>query len=318
MAESDTTEKVSLVFISDYDDPATWKTALADAWPDLDVHIWPDVPDPAAIDFALVWKPPQGVLKTFQNLKLIINLGAGIDTIIADQTLPPEVPIARLIDQGQIDMMAQYVAMAVLRHHKNLHAFERNRRSRTWEYIHPTETRDCRVGVMGLGHIGKVSAKTLQAMGFDVAGWSRSGRPVDDIEVFGGKEGLGQFLKDLDILVAMLPGTPETNGLIDKAFIEQLPSGVKFVNVGRGSTVVEADLIAALTTGHIAEATLDVFEQEPLAPDHPLWNFEQVLITPHLAACTVPRTAAVNVVANCRRVLAGDAPENVIDINRGY
>lgn len=307
-----------LVFISNYDDPVAWKAALQDAWPDLRVDIWPDVADTCDIDFALVWKPPKGVLRKFHKLKLIVNLGAGIDAIAADETLPRHVPIARLIDKGQIDMMTQYVLMAVLRHHRNVVDFERARRDRTWRYIHPKESRECRVGVMGLGHMGAEAARALKALDFDVVGWSRGGRDVPGIGTFAGDEGLGDFLKGLDVLVAMLPGTAETKGLIDRKFLARMPRGVKIVNVGRGSTVVEADLIDALNSGHVSEATLDVFEVEPLPADSPLRDMDQVLITPHLAGCTVPRTAAMNVVENCRRVLAGDAPENVIDLARGY
>lgn len=311
-------DRPGLVFISNYDDPVAWKAALEAAWPALNVHIWPDVGDACDIDFALVWKPSKGVLRRFHNLKLIVNLGAGIDAIAADETLPRHVPIARLIDQGQIDMMTQYVVMSVLRHHRNVVDFERARRERTWRYIHPKEARECRVGIMGLGHMGSEAALALKAMDFDVVGWSRGGRAVPGIETFGGDDGLKKFLPGLDVLVAMLPGTPETKGLIDRDFMMRMPQGVKFVNAGRGSTVVEADLIQLLRSGHVAEATLDVFEAEPLPPESPLWDMDQVLITPHLAGCTVPRTAALNVVENCRRVLAGEAPENVIDLARGY
>ncbi|SMF37271.1 glyoxylate/hydroxypyruvate reductase A [Tistlia consotensis] len=307
-----------LLFMSDYDDPAEWAPALAEAWPELEVRVWPEIGEPAEVDFALVWKPAPGSLRQFPNLRLIVNLGAGIDAIAADETLPADVPIARLADSGQSEMMTGFVVLSVLRHHRELRFFEAAQRERRWAYRHPREHRDCRVGVMGLGYLGLAAARALAGLGFEVAGWSRGRKAADGIECFAGQEELPAFLARTDILVAMLPATAETRGLLGREAFAALPEGAKFVNVGRGSTVDEQALIEALESGRLAEATLDVFETEPLPAEHPLWAMEQVLITPHLASVAVPRTAALQVVANCRRVLDGETPEYTVDRGRGY
>ncbi|WP_201786926.1 2-hydroxyacid dehydrogenase [Acidihalobacter prosperus] len=304
--------------MSELDDPRVWREALQRAWPELDVRVWPATGDPDEIDFALVWQPPPGVLGSFANLRLIVNLGAGVDAIAADDSLPAHVPIARLADPGQAQMMDGYVLLAVLRHHRELHRFEQARRERRWAYNYPRPHSACRVGVMGLGYLGTHAARALAAQGFDVVGWSRSAKSLPDIETHAGPEGLAAFLCAIDILVAMLPATAETRRVIGRQVFYGLPRGAKFVSVGRGSTVDEAALLDALREGQIAEATLDVFATEPLPPEHPFWEMDQVLITPHLASAAVPETAARQVVDNCRRVLSGQMPEYVIDRARGY
>lgn len=308
----------TLLFMSALDDPAEWVPALQRAWPELNVRVWPDAGHPDDVDFALVWKPEPGALRTFRNLRLIINLGAGIDAIAADETLPEGIPIVRLADEGQAEMMSGYVLLAVLRHHRNLHRFEEAKRAHRWTYIHPKPHAHTRVGLMGLGYLGAHAAQSLAAQGFRVSGWSRNPKTLPGIETFAGPDQRQAFLAQTDILVAMLPATPDTHRLIDREALYALPRGASFVNVGRGSTVDEPALLAALRDGQIAEATLDVFEREPLPPEHPFWDMPQVTITPHLASVAVPETAARQIVANCRRALSGEAPDYAVDRRRGY
>jgi glyoxylate/hydroxypyruvate reductase len=309
---------VALVFYSQFDDPRAWSEHLRAADPGLDVRIWPDVGDPAAIEAALVWKPPPGELRRFPNLKLIVNLGAGVDPLLADTTLPPGVPIARISDPEMTRMMSQFALLAVLRHHRELVSFQRTQAEARWAYIHPKETRERSVGVLGLGQLGAAAASELARHGFRVLGWSRSARAIAGVECHAGMDALPGVLARSEILVAMLPLTNATENLFDARRLALLPRGARFVNLGRGRLVDEDALVAALQSGHIAEATLDVFRVEPLPPESPLWRMPQVLITPHCASVATPRSSAAQVVENIRRARAREPILNRVDPDRGY
>ncbi len=309
---------MALLFYSQFDDPADWGVHLHDAAPGLDFRVWPEVGDPGDIEAALVWKAPAGELRKYPNLRLIINLGAGVDSIVADRTLPAGIPIVRIADPEMSRMMSQFVLAAVLRHFRDFVPFERAQRERRWHYLHPREAAACSVGVMGLGNLGGMAAAELVRQGFRVAGWSRSAKALPGVESFHGDGSLAQFLARTEILVVMLPLTRETEGILDAAALAQLPRGAKLINVGRGTLLDEDALIASLHSGHVAEATLDVFHTEPLPADSPLWRFDQVLVTPHLASVAIPRTAARQVAENLRRLRAGEPLLNVVDPHRGY
>jgi len=309
---------MALLFYSQFDDPAEWSGHLRRLMPELEVRVWPEVGNPADIESALVWKAPAGELAKCPNLKLIVNLGAGVDSIVADRSLPAHVPIVRIADPEMSRMMSQFVLLAVLRHHRNFVAFERAQRERRWNYVHPKETRETTVGIMGLGNLGTVAAAELVRQGFVVRGWSRTPKSLEGVTSFHGEAALPEFLQGLHVLVVMLPYTPETDGMVDARVFDALPRGACFVSVGRGRTVDEDALVDALKSGKVAEATLDVFREEPLPPDNPLYSFQQVLVTPHLASVAIPRSAAEQVVENIRRVRAGMPLLNRVDPARGY
>jgi glyoxylate/hydroxypyruvate reductase A len=309
---------MALLFYSQFDDPSDWGKHLRDAMPGLDFRVWPEVGDPRDIEAALVWKAPEGELRKFPNLKLIINLGAGVDSIVKDRTLPAGIPIVRIADDEMSRMMAQFVLAAVLRHYRDFVSFARAQKERRWHYVHPHEAAECSVGVMGLGNLGGMAASELVRQGFKVAGWARTPKSIEGVESFHGDSGLAPFLARSRILVVMLPLTLETEGILDAKTLALLPRGAKLVNVGRGQLVDEDALIAALRSGHVAEATLDVFRTEPLPKESPLWDFDQVLVTPHLASVAIPRTAARQVAENLRRLAAGEPLLNVVDPKRGY
>ncbi len=309
---------MALLFYSQFDDPADWGKHLRDALPGLDFRVWPDVGRPEEIEAALVWKAPEGELRKFPNLKLIINLGAGVDSIVKDPSLPAGIPIVRIADPKMSRMMAQFVLAAVLRHYRDFVPFARAQRERRWHYIHPREAPTCSVGIMGLGNLGAMAAQELTRQGFRVAGWARSPKAIDGVESFHGRDGFAPFLARSEILVVMLPLTPQTEGILGAQALARLPRGAKLINVGRGRLVDEDALIAAIRSGQIAEATLDVFRTEPLPADSPLWDFDQVLVTPHLASVAIPRTAARQVAENLRRLAAGEPLLNVVDPVRGY
>ena len=304
---------MALLFLSP-DDPAdAWRTELQARIPDLEVRIWPEIGDPADIDIALVWRPPQGELARYPNLRAILSLGAGI----ADPDLP-DVPIARMVDPSLTRTMAEYVLLAVLRHHREFDRFERAQRAREWAYAFPPQTADRRVGIMGLGELGSAAARALVAQGFQVLGWSRSPRALDGVVSYAGRSELHNFLHRTDILVSLLPLTADTIGILDAATFAELPHGACVINVARGQHLVEQDLVQALDSGHLAGATLDVFREEPLPPGSPLWANPKVLVTPHVASYSVPATAADGVTANIRRVQAGEPLLHQVDRARGY
>jgi glyoxylate/hydroxypyruvate reductase A len=308
---------MALMFLS-ADDPAeAWRAALLAEIPELDFRTWPGVGDPAAIDLALVWQPPPGELARYPNLRAILSLGAGIDGLLAQQGLP-DVPIARMVDPSLTRTMTEYVVLATLRHHRQFDHFEREQRATRWRYAFPPQAADRRVGVMGLGVLGSAAAASLAAHGFPVAGWSRETRQLSGIESFAGRAGLPAFLARTDILVCLLPLTSDTAGILNAPTFGDLPRGAYLINVARGAHLVEADLIAALDSGQLAGATLDVFREEPLPAGDPLWRHPKVLITPHVASYASPLTAAEGVAANIRRARAGQPLLHQVDRARGY
>jgi glyoxylate/hydroxypyruvate reductase len=308
----------ALLFSSRLDDSVAWSNALKAAMPELEVRVSPDIGNLEDIETALVWKAPPGELASLPNLKLITNLGAGVDPILADSTIPPHLPVARLGDEIMAQMMSQFVTFAVLRHHRGIARYEKQQREHRWEYILPRASYEVPVGIMGIGMLGGAAARMLASIGFPVAGWGRSPRAIEGVETFHGPEGLGPFLARTEILVCLLPLTPETRHIVNRDVLYRLPRGAKLVNCGRGGTVDETALLAALEDGQIAEATLDVFETEPLPPEHPFWGMNQVLVVPHIGSIAVPEIAARDVVENIRRLRAGQPLLNIVDRARGY
>lgn len=307
----------TLVFFSRLETGGEWREALRTEMPDLDFRIWPEAGDAENVRYALVWNPPEGFFQTFPNLSLIVNLGAGVDGILARSDLPP-VPISRISDPEMSRMMASYVVFAVLRYYRDIPTFERAQRRREWHYIHPREARETSVGVMGLGELGRRAAEELARWGFSMRGWARSRHMIDGVETFAGAGELAAFLDGLDILVVLLPLTGDTRDMIDAPLLAGLPRGARLINAARGELVDEEALLDALRSGHIAEATLDAFRTEPLPPEHPFWGMEQVLITPHLASVAVPRSAARQIAESIRRVDRGEPPLHLVDLIRGY
>jgi glyoxylate/hydroxypyruvate reductase A len=308
---------MALIFLSADDPPEAWRAALLAQLPDLDFRTWPEVGDPAEIDVALVWQPPPGDLARYPNLRAILSLGAGIDGLLAQAGLPA-VPIARMVDPSLTRTMTEYVLLAALRHHRHFDRFERVQRARRWTFALPPQAADRRVGVMGLGVLGSAAAASLAAHGFPVGGWSREARQLAGVDSFAGRAGLAAFLARTDILVCLLPLTEDTAGILSAATFADLPRGAFVINVARGAHLVEADLIAALDSGQLAGATLDVFREEPLPPENPLWRHPKVLITPHVASYASPLTAAEGVAENIRRARTGRPLLHQVDRDRGY
>jgi glyoxylate/hydroxypyruvate reductase A len=306
-----------LLFCSHLDDPNEWIPELKRHMPDLEIEIWPQVKDPAAVDAILVWIPPEDGLGQFSSLKAIQSLGAGVNQLDLTR-LPRGVPVARLVDPGLTVSMRDYCVWAVLRHYRRLDLHAENQPLKKWVYYIPPPKSAVSVGVMGLGELGGEVARAVADLGFSVRGWARSPKTIDRVECFSGSGGLAAFAARTDILICLLPLTPETRGILARPLFEMLPKGARLINVGRGDHLVEPDLLAALESGRIARATLDVFSREPLPPEHPFWSHPKVTVTPHVAAFGSAVSAAPVVVENLRRAVARKPLLNQVDIERGY
>src|SRR5258708_31864560 len=308
---------MKLLFNSQIDDPAEWIPELLAHMPDLEIEVWPKIADPKAIDAALVFTPPPDGLGRYPNLKAILSLGAGVNQL-GLESLPRGIPVARLVDPGLTETMRDYCVWAVLGYHRGWDVRVRHQPQRRWIHTIPRPKSSVSVGVMGLGKLGAVVARTMADLGFQVRGWSRSPKTIDGVASFSGQDGLSGFAAKADILICLLPLTGETRGILARPLFEMLPGGARLINVGRGDHLVEPDLLAALDSGQLGGATLDVFQREPLAPKHPFWAHPKITITPHVAAFGSPETATPVVVENLKRALAGRPLVDHVDVVRGY
>ena len=309
---------MALLFKSELDRADLWADALRRCDPALDVRVWPKVGEPAEIDYALVWKPPPGLLASLPQLRLIFSLGAGIDHLTSDPELPPGIPVLRMVEPGLTGGMTEYVVMSVLMHHRRMVDYAGLQRDKVWEVLPAPLAAERRVGIMGVGVLGADAAAALTGLGFDVAGWSRTPKSIDGVESFHGPDQLEAFLARTEILVCLVPLTDETRGILNARAFAQLPRGAAVINVGRGELLAGDDLLNALEHGQVGAATLDVFAAEPLAPEHPFWSHPRVVVTPHIASLTVPDSGARAVIENIRRHEAGQPLLNVADLERGY
>jgi glyoxylate/hydroxypyruvate reductase A len=278
--------------------------------------------DPAEVHYAAVWKPVPGELAAFPNLKVIFNLGAGVDALMADRSLP-NVPLVRVAVGDLTSRMTEYVVLHVLMHHRQELYLRQSQRERRWAPKFQWASGAISVGIMGLGTLGVDAADVLRRIGFRVAGWSRSSRQIDGIDCFHGAEQLDDFLRRTDILVCLLPLTSETRHILNRDVFSKLnrtsPMGAPvIINAGRGGLQNETDIIACLDDGTLGAASLDVFAQEPLPADSPFWTHPKVVLTPHNAADTDADEISKYVAQQIERFEAGEALENVVDRERGY
>ena len=312
----------AILFTSPHDNPDDYAQAFREAFPGHDWWAGEDaITDKSAVEVALVWAPNPGLLTSLPNLKVVCNLGAGVDGILKDPTYPRDVPLARLIDPALTLGMTEFVVHRVLTFFRGFHRFDQNQRKGQWLWEQPDLAQDCRVGILGLGELGAHAARRLASMDFQVAGWSRSLKELHRVESFVGDDKLNAFLNRTDILVNLLPLTRQTRGILDAQLFAQLPQGAYVINAARGDHLVEEDLIAALDSGHLAGAALDVFSPEPLPEGHVFWARDDILITPHIASITNPKTASGALIKVIKDVLAGKSLEDIsaiVDTDRGY
>jgi glyoxylate/hydroxypyruvate reductase A len=300
-----------------------WRDALTQAFErsSLRVELQPWREQPTGSRYAIVWLPPASLFAAERELRAIFNLGAGVDALLARGVVPPTIPIVRLVDAGMGAKIAEYVCFAIARITRGLQRFAPPPTGlRDWNATRPRDDTPT-VGVLGLGAMGQATARAVAQFGYPVVGWSRRPRLVDGIEVFAGTEQFHAFLARTRILVNALPLTTETANLLDRRAFASMSAGSHVINVGRGGTIVDADLIAALDAGQLASATLDVFRTEPLPPEHPFWAHEKVTVTPHLAAPTPYGPAGEQIAAAMTQLEQGLAPERLpgyVDRSAGY
>ncbi|MEK1903132.1 MAG: glyoxylate/hydroxypyruvate reductase A [Rhizobium sp.] len=268
--------------------------------------------DPTDVRYIMTWKPPEDVAR-YPNLEAVFCIGAGVDQF-ANAKLPSGVKLIRMVDEGITRMVVEYVVMAVLSLHRNLHIYIDQQRRHVWHEVVPqAQCADRRVSVLGLGILGVAALSKLRDFGFKLSGWSRSQRSIDGIACFSGAAGLRETVAGTDILVCLLPLTPETTGILNEDLFALLPRGASLVHAGRGRQLDADALISALDRGHISGAFLDVVDPEPLPSDHPLWSHPNVVITPHVAAITQPVSAAVTTIENLKRLQTGQEPVGLVN-----
>jgi len=303
-------------------DPAEWVQRFARLAPSREILVWPQDTDLSDVRYAVTWKPPKGLLPSLPRLEAMFSLGAGVDAMLADPDLPDK-PLVRIVDPSLTGRMTEWVTLQVLTHHRLQRVYDNQQRESRWRPIGQPAADAVGVGIMGLGVLGGDSALALSRLGFDVAGWSRTPKAIDGVRCFHGEEGLAPFLARTDILVVLLPLTPDTEGLIDYKLLSGLRRdnhmrGAVLINAGRGRLQVEADILRAADEDILSGATLDVFHEEPLPEDSPFWRHPKIVVTPHVAAESDPDYLCAYIVRQIENHAAGRALENLVDRERGY
>lgn len=315
---------ILLLAYGDGEGAEPWIAALQDSVPHLIVQPQTRPVDPARVRYLVAWKQAPGSLTAFPKARAIFSLGAGVDHLMADPDLPRTVPVIRVVDADLTARMSEWVVLSVLMHHRQVRLYDWQQGEKLWagDRFQPA-AKDVRVGVMGLGVMGTDAAAKLRTIGFDVAGWSRTPKQVEGIATFAGTGDLDAFLARTQILVVLLPLTPETRGILDRSLFAKLARDSHFggpilINAGRGGLQNEADLLAALDDGTLKAATLDVFEREPLPPDSPFWHHPAVTLTPHNAAISTPATITAFIAGEIAHIEKGGAARHTVDVERAY
>jgi len=311
------------LIVASASDAAVWVEHLRRNLPGRSIRCWPDdVGDPAEVAYICAWKAPPGALGRFPNARVVFSLGAGVDHILADPALP-KLPLVRIVDPDLTQRMTEYVTLHTLMIHRRQRAYDAQQKARVWHELAQPAARDVAVGIMGLGVLGKDAAEVLRRIGFRVAGWSRSPKTIAGIETFDGAAGLDAFLARTEILIALLPLTAATRGIVALPLLRKLNrdgalGGAHLINAGRGGLQIDADILVALDQGVLASATLDVFPTEPLPNDSALWTHPRVTITPHNAAWSNPAALAEGIARQIARFEAGQPLEGLVDTASGY
>ena len=307
-----------ILYYNEGENPAEWLRELKTALPEAEIRLW-QPGDDAPADYALVWNPPASLFRNRTGLKAIVNLAAGVDSLLAmDYVTKANVPIFRLEDAGMAIQMAEYVTYAVLRYFRRFDKYEKQARQKTWEMLEPRERKNFTIGIMGLGIMGTAVANALRPFGFPLRGWSRSKKNMPGIDCYAGPEQMHAFLDKVSILVCVLPLTAETAGILNLNNFCHLEHGACLINAGRGAHLVENDLMEAMRTGLIRAATLDVTGMEPLPPDHPFWSHDNITITPHIAALTFCHETVKQIAGLIHALERGETLTSQVDPQRGY
>jgi glyoxylate/hydroxypyruvate reductase A len=309
---------MAILYADDPNDAEAWTKAINALDSSLELRFWPDWGDASEVDFVIVGGKAPGDLRRFGNLRAIQSTWAGVNHLLTDPGLPPERPLARMVDRGLTVSMTEYVVMHALDQARRGPELRAAQRARQWLDLPQRPLRDIRVAILGLGTLGADAAFQLRDLGFAMRGWSRSSKYVPGIATFAGIEALPECLEDVEILICLLPLTEETRGILNAKVFAHLKRGASLIHAARGAHLVEADLLQALADGRLSHAVVDVFATEPLPPVHAFWKHPAIPVTPHVAAITRPGTGAEDIVANYGRARRGEKLINQVDRAQGY
>jgi glyoxylate/hydroxypyruvate reductase A len=303
-------------------DRAVWEGEFRRHAPEREIAWTRAMPTDPDIRFAVVWKQPQGLLAGLPNLRAVFSAGAGVDHLLADPGLPA-VPVIRMVDPDLTTRMSEYVVWQVLDHLRQGQRYRAQQGQKTWRELPQPAAGEVTVGILGVGVLGADAAAKLAALGFRVAGWSRTSKTIAGVSCWHGKSGLKPFLAASDIVVVLLPLTAETRGILDRGFFAGMKrdtplGGPVLINAGRGGLQVDADIADALDSGVLMATSLDVFQTEPLAAASPLWRHPRVTVTPHAAASSSPKSLVPAILRQMAAIEAGSIPENTVDRAAGY
>jgi glyoxylate/hydroxypyruvate reductase A len=306
---------MSLAIISPGRNPKVWIDALRHHDKDIDIQVYPDIDRPEEVEMALVWQHPPGYLSSLPNLKLISSLGAGVDHILSDPAVPYSMPIVRIVDEKLTWSMTNYVIMGVLNFHRQITRYQADQKRKVWDMSNPEIP--VKIGVMGVGALGGDVMDKLHFMGFEVFGYGFSEK-ADFRYPYFSKNQVAEFLSQINVLVCLLPLTPETQGILNLNLFKQCTKGTYLINVARGKHLIEEDLIPALDLGFLSGALLDVYRVEPLPQNHPFWEESRIQLTPHIASVTNPLAASPQIIANFNRLKTNQPLQNLVNRTRGY
>lgn len=308
-------QKIDILLCTKVWNPEPWVQGLSKSPLVRKVHVWPTEEDLSAVKALFVWKPMnEGVVENLPNLEWVSSLGAGVDHLVNDSQIPKDIPITRIVDPFLTRDMTNYCIMGVMMYQRSIDQHRQNQSNAHWDRI---PYQNLKVGVLGLGELGAHCATTLASLGFEMSGFSRTPKQLDNVACYSG-DNMEDFLAPLDVLINLLPVTPQTESILNSELFGQMKKGAYVINVARGNHLVEEDLIKALGSDQLSGALLDVFREEPLPKVHPFWNHPKIKITPHVASVTSPDSAISLLQNQIERLTKGHELLHLVDRSAGY